>query len=188
MKEILVVRNGSSLLPLDAENEQLVREFPQGKLLKAKVTQPRSVAHNGFFHAFLQDVFPLWPRDHKAKPQSWEHLRAWLLCEVGHGRVTETWVGDTELAAVQRMVKALRDFHDEEDRFYWYYIQGESVIFRRPLTLKFAEVGEDEFKRITEAVFSKVYEVTGIDVDEYHQRWLAAHPERGKGKKAEGGK
>jgi hypothetical protein len=181
-KDLYLVRRESMLLPLDAEGEEALRDLPQGKMLRAKITQPRSVPHNAFFHAFLQEVYPKWPKGHRHQPETWEHLRAWLLCKVGHCRRVEVEVGDASLHVVRKVLHGLAQFHEDEDRYYWHWVERESVIFVRPLTLRFDTVDENEFKIITEAVFREIYEATGLDADEHHKRFTEAHPERSRRK------
>src|SRR5262245_27287776 len=177
MRDVFLVRRGSSLHPLGAEDLEAIEEFPQRKPLRGKITQPRSVPHNGFFRAFVQEAFNAWPIGHRAKPASWEQLRAWLLVEAGHCRRHEVHVGEASLHTIKTVVEALRKFHNDEDRFFWFYIKDETLHMVRPLTIRFAEVGEEDFRIISEKVFKIIYDVTGLDADERHAEFLKANPE-----------
>lgn len=178
MRDVFLVRNGSSLIPLGPEDQEMLEEFPQRKPLRAKVTQPRSVPHNGFFHVLIQEAFDIWPKSHKAKPRDWKHLRAWLLVEADHCRHEEVEIGDdVPPEAVNVIVRAMRQFHDEEDRFYWFFVNKGILHMYRPLTIRFAEVGEEDFRLISEKVFKIIYDVTGLDADERHAEFLKANPE-----------
>lgn len=181
MEELIVTRRGVELIPLGAHYEERLRTLPQGVALKARITQPRSLPHHNFFFAFLEEVYGSWPQVHKFQPVNATHLRAWLLVKVGYARRQEIQIGDASLHTVQAIVSGLRDFHDSEDRYYWYWIEGERLLMARPLSMGFDHLDQHDFAPISDAVFKVIYDETGMDADEHHERWKAANDRSVKG-------
>jgi hypothetical protein len=176
VEEILAVRRESVLVPLGPDDEEKVRSFPFGRHLKLKITQPRSVPHNAFFHVFVQEAYDIWPAGKKTKLRDWKHLRAWLLVKAGYCKHEEIDVGDASLEVINTIVTGLRKFHDDDDRYYWYHPIGTVLHMWRPLSLKFESIDEHDFVPLAEEIYRIIFENTGLDADERHKEWIAAHP------------
>jgi hypothetical protein len=160
------------LVPLDAESEEKLEEFPAGSILKAKVTRPRSQVHNAFFHVFIQEVFDKWPRSHDFQPDEWKHLRAWLLCKAGHCEKMTVVISEDERHIINPIIKAFRTFFGtDKDRYTFVGIKGSALIAMRPSSLKYEDVDQHWFQPIAEKVFEIIEEETGMKADEHHKRW-----------------
>lgn len=68
------------------------------------IVAPRSVADHRRFFAVLRAAFFHWPHDHDFKPDTEEHLRAWLLCKAGYRDTTTIPIDDVEDAATVQII------------------------------------------------------------------------------------
>ncbi len=68
----------ASKLDLDLAEEKVEKHA----LLRAKVSHPRSLRQNAYFHALIEAAYD----NPQAGPQvsDWRHLKAWLLIQAGH--------------------------------------------------------------------------------------------------------
>ncbi len=175
MEEARVTRQGSALVPLDGPGEEAIRGFPEGTLLKVKITRPRSRRHNGFFHVCIQEAYDVWPRSHEFQPVSWEHLRAWLLVRAKHHHVMTLELTDEQIKLVGPVVRAFKEFmaEDDEDAFIFTGIRGNALIAMRPKTLRFSAVDQHWFQPIAEEVFGILKEEGGFDVQLHYEQWKA---------------
>ncbi len=173
MEEARVTRQGSALVPLDGPGEEAIRAFPEGSLLKVKITRPRSKKHNGFFHVCIQEAYDVWPRSHEFQPVSWKHLRAWLLVKAKHAHVMTLELTDDQIKLVGPVIRAFKEFmsEDDEDQFIFTGIRGNALIAMRPKTLSFAAVDQHWFQPIADEVFATLKEEAGFDVEEHYQEW-----------------
>ncbi len=172
MRDLFVVRQGSTLLPLNGEEEAKLIEFPRGKVLRAKVTQPRSVPHNSFFHVVCQEAFPKWPKEHRFQPDDWKHLRSWLLCMADHCSRMVVTISDEEARLIAPIIKAFTSwFGEDKERHIWCDIRRNAIIAVRPLSIKFDDVDEHAFLPIAERVYGILMKEAGFDVAEHKRRW-----------------
>lgn len=172
MKDIFVTRRGSTLLPLNGEEEEKLRTFGAGKVLRAKVTQPRSVPHNAFFHVCIQEAYEVWPKNHRFTPDDWKHLRSWLLCKAGHCSKMVVSISDEEARLIAPIIKAFGSwFGEDKERHIWCDIRNNAIIAIRPLSIAFDDVDENHFTPIAERVYQILQMEGGFDVDEHKRKW-----------------
>lgn len=172
MEEVRVTRQGSTLVPLDGPGEEAIRTFPQGAILKAKITRPRSQTHNGFFHVVIQEAFDVWPRSHAFQPNDWKHLRAWLLCKAKHCDVMTVELSDEEAKLLRPVLAAFKSFFEQDaERHLFVGIKGGGLIAMRPKTLSFAAVDQHYFQPIADEVFGLLMSEAGFDVEVHKKAW-----------------
>lgn len=173
MEELLVTRRGSTLVPLDEDAENRLREFAVGAILKAKITRPRSPEHNSFFHVCIQEAFWKWPRDHpQFQPDDWKHLRAWLLCKAGHCQKMVVTVSSGEEKLLKPIIQAFRSFFEtDKERYIWVGIKDHALMAVRPLSLKYSDVDQHWFQPIADRVFDILQTEGNFNVDEHHRKW-----------------
>lgn len=86
-------------------------ELQQGALLRAQITQSRSIRQNSFFHAVCEAAY----ENQRSGPKlpSWRHLKAYLLVMAGHCEEVRTKLGkrqsqDEAVVMVGAIAGALR--------------------------------------------------------------------------------
>lgn len=78
--DLYMVRKLSSLVPSDRMSEELLRELPEGAVLKAVVTSPRNLKHHRKFMALMQVIFP-----HQTTYPTMDSLRKAIAVALGYG-------------------------------------------------------------------------------------------------------
>lgn len=78
---IEVVRRGGFLVPASPIDSEALEAFPQGKRLKARITQPRNVQHHRLYWAAIQLV-----RDNMDDPPPLETLHDAVKVKLGYTR------------------------------------------------------------------------------------------------------
>lgn len=69
--------------------ELAAQELTQGETLRCKLTKQRSIKANRLFHGIIEAAFD--NRRGGPGPEivpTWRHLKAWVLCEIGHCEIT----------------------------------------------------------------------------------------------------
>lgn len=173
MKDLFLRKVGQTLVPVNELGEEGLASYPDQTLLRVKITQPRLLPHHRFFFAFLDEVFEHWPETHKFQPTDADHhLRAWLLVKAGF---SDRFVSDPfQNGKITKQAMALlKSFVDRltGGRPVWFKQVGETIEAQWPVSISFTNMDEEEFRRVTALVFAAVYGETGIDVDEYYQKW-----------------
>lgn len=117
--------------------------------------------HRTLFGA-IGKAFDNWPESHKFQPTSAEHLRAWLLIEVGHCEAIEI-----EADALQmRIVKELVVFLLSGPKARWGR-SGDRLVIFRPKSLALEKCSKKEFRVISAEIDKVLKAETGIGVEEY---------------------
>lgn len=173
MPELMLVRRGNGLFPVDEEGELKLAKVPAGIPYKGKVTVPRqSRAHAAFF-GVIADVCRRWPPNLEPYPgDDPELLRAYLLCSVGwRESYPIPMVAD---ARAQQEVLQFADAMVTRARLKKEYpfiretrVNGEpAMAVHYAKSIEHDALDEVDFRPIADAVYSKIYELTGIDVDD----------------------
>lgn len=81
---LFVRRVGDALVPVNDDAKAALATLPPGRMMRAAVSKPRSKKQHGRVFAAIDEAFRNWPFTHEFNPEDAAHLRAWLLCRVGH--------------------------------------------------------------------------------------------------------
>jgi hypothetical protein len=183
--ELYVNRIGRTLVPANAEAEDLIKKIPERRFLKAKVNVPRNQKVHELFFSVVSDALEHWPHGHDPKPEGdAERLRAWLLCRARHCTFNDypltgnPLVDDVTAKSVAAEMERGRQRGEYPFlRDAWIILDGEKVPTLRIYYAKSIAhdvCDEVAFRPIKEAVFEIVENVTGIGVqvfiDMFHQR------------------
>ena len=125
----------------------------------------RSGREHRTFFGVVEAAWNNWPESHSFKPETPEHLRAWLLIEVGHA--DEMHYPDVDpndlqgLAHLARFIGGHRHFRVRRSG-------KEGVVFLMARSLSEQTLEDrEEFHQISQSVYMVVKAITGIDVDAY---------------------
>jgi hypothetical protein len=134
--------------------------------MKAMLTLGRRKRHHDALFAYIGDAFENWPHSHPFRPDSAEHLRAWLLVEAGHSTV------DLMLVRTSGEVAAVAAFNEiERRRARWSFpkiteqregtfgVVGYDIEVRTALTIRWDALDETEFKKVSGPVFDLIANV-----------------------------
>jgi hypothetical protein len=173
MKDVFLRRVGRSLVPTNAEGEAALESYPSGAVVRAKLTQERSLPHHKFFFAFLREVFENWPKTYKIQPPDEDWLRSWLLVMAG---VKHSWsiawdvLGPNPLIVIQILKPMLRQITSKP--IFWSVNPKEGMVEADwAKSIAFHKMEEDEFKETTTRIFDVIYAEVGMDVEEHYKAW-----------------
>ncbi len=131
-------------------------EFERGKLVRAKVSAPRSVRQNDFFHALIEAAW----ENQRGGPRlpTWRHLKAYLLIEAGHCTETRLPLGRmTSNQAAEIAGKLAGALRRQYDTAWVTYSQTRNeIILRFAKSVSFRAVDGDEMREITDKVVSLI--------------------------------
>lgn len=128
----------------------------------------RSLQLHRYYFVTITNAFRNWPENHDFKPDSIEHLRAWLQCEAGHRDIIEERLFGTKVDQVQMLrfstaVQAIRMKNRTDFVFFSGRERPLSIIAAVPRSIAFHEISDDHFRPISEAVFDIIDEVIAKD-------------------------
>jgi hypothetical protein len=130
--------------------------------MKAVLTLGRRKRHHDALFAYIRDAFKNWPHAHPFRPDSTEHLRAWLLVEAGHSTIDLMFVRTAgEVAAVTAFNEIERrrarwSFPKITERRDGGVVTGYDIEVRTALSINWETLGEDEFRRVSGPVFELI--------------------------------
>lgn len=139
----------------------------------------RSPEEHKFFFAVVRMAFDNWPEQHNFVPRDAEHLRAWLLIEVGHYREQE-FVRPAGVTndGFRNFIRSWREFANAKDVRIFPTHNG--VRMRIAKSIKKAgdeRIGKKEFEAVARKVYELIEAITSINVDtwkEERSKWHAA--------------
>jgi hypothetical protein len=165
-------RLGRALLPIGAVDEGRILELPDGMPLSVKVSRPRSRKVHATFFQVIKEALAYWPPNHEPYPGPNEEdkLRAWLLCRTGQHEsydfpLTGIKVSDKAIImTMERLIEKLRN----EDRYAFVRqgrVDGDPALrVFVPLSIRWDDVDETEFRPIKDAVFAEIEHIIGCEV------------------------
>lgn len=186
MPDMLLKRVGRAMLPANADAERKLLSLPEGRLLRSKVSLPRSGPAHRMFFAVLAAAAHHWP--HGAEPQpagDSEVLRAWLLIRAGHcDRIDFPFPDDAfgqklALASVSDFVNRLRakgehpfirtgELTDDDGQLY----AVVRVFISR--SMDHDHLDESEFGPIRQHCYDDIEAIVGVRVDDLARETEAA--------------
>lgn len=191
-KELFLINRGDALVPASEAAEEGLRAYPLGAQLRVKITQKRSLPHHNFYWAFMTEAQVSWPDDHGFQPRDEKHLHAFAAVRCNFHEMMEWEVPSRELAnAIVAVAKAIVTKLAGGRPVWWKYA-GKMLYAAWPRSIAFDKMDEDDFKDFTRIIFTWIYSETGIDVEEYYERWqekngkLNVKPERERSKAESG--
>jgi hypothetical protein len=92
--ELYLTRRLNRLCPVGPGDEEALRELPEGRVLRVKVTRLRNVQHHRKFMALLGAVFP-----HQSAYATFDDFRKAIAIELGHFRTCVLLDGRTMVEA-----------------------------------------------------------------------------------------
>lgn len=122
--------------------------------------------HSTLFGVIRDIAFPNWPDRHPFKPADEEHLRAWLLIEVGHTDeldVTDLCEGNPAVIA------AVGKFFCHDRRDFRLVNRGNRLLVKRPRTLQKDVIGVDVYRKVASAVYEIIAIETRLTVEDYKE-------------------
>lgn len=170
----MVRRIGRALLPADEESEARLLKIPERVPYKGKVTVPRQSKTHSTFFGVIADVCEHWPHGMEPEPEGDpELLRSYLLCAVGHRESYPiplyTGCDEKERQKMMQFVDSMcqRARVKKEFPFIRPIVKGEPALaVHWAKSIDHDSMDEVEFRPIADRVYSKIYELTGIDVDD----------------------
>lgn len=117
--------------------------------------------HRTLFGAIAK-AFDNWPESHRFQPKSVDHLRAWLLVEVGHCEAIEIPADYLDIRTVKALIVFLLGGPNARVGR-----SGDNLVIFRPLSLAKDKCGKKEFREISNKIDVVLKAETGIGVEEY---------------------
>jgi hypothetical protein len=143
--------------------------------------QPRSVEQHRRFFGMIRKAHEQWPDQHDFQALNAEHLRAWLLCMVGHHHVETVQIDVTKLSEFE--VALMRAAYESPYRAskkkvlyrFWRIRNGHAYVIS-PLSIAFEECKHEDVCKVMRQVDELVCEILGIEDTEllFDKRFEAA--------------
>lgn len=131
--------------------------------------KPRSTPQHRRFFGLIKAAYHHWPETHDFKPESPEHLRAWLLIKAGHADATDVQIewgddqpGLTKLAAltIEMAIKAAGSY-----AFTRPHPKGGWIRVFKPQSISYAELGHNSACVLFDDVAQIITSEIGIDAE-----------------------
>lgn len=165
---MLVRRVGEALLPAHEPARRALLGLPPGRLLRASISRPRSRKQHGRVFAAIDEAVRHWPDSHDLAPEDAEHLRAWLLCKVGH---VETPFIDVPVPdKADPITIALQVAHHMEaarrrNKYAFARPGRQRIRIYVPATINWDDVDQPTFAPVAQAIFEEIETVLGVTVE-----------------------
>lgn len=130
-----------------------------GSVLEKKRSLPQ---HRRLF-ALMRAAYDQWPERHEFRPESAEHLRAWLLCKAGWH--TAKYVDAEEGADPKVIAAAIEAAFAVASSIAFVRVHGDRVAVHAPRSQSFTEADQRTFAPIAQAVEEIVEEACGVPAD-----------------------
>lgn len=123
---------------------------------------PRNAERHRLFFAILKPALEQWPETHPFQPLSTEHLRAWLLYQVGWCTTRDLEIGGPSKA---NAVAAVRYFLADESQSKFYTSTARGIREYTPRSIAFTKCAEKDFKRILDESAALIESVIGVPIE-----------------------
>ena len=128
--------------------------------------KPRSPEQLRRFFAVLRAMFNHWPESIDFQPHTEEHLRSWVICQSGRGKIAKTEqlppISDAELRGEVKAI-VTRALSDEKHFPRW---KNNTCAVYVPKSIAFPNMGQAEFNKLNDEVEAVYKDKTGLDPDE----------------------
>jgi hypothetical protein len=165
---LFVRRVGETLIPVNPEARDSLLTLPEGRLMRASVSKPRSKKQHGRVFAAIDEAFRHWPSGHELEPHDTNHLRAWLLCKIGHVEKPffDVLVPDRADPATIAM-QVVHHINLAHRRGKWAFARqgiGKIRIFI-PETINWEDIDQPTFAPIAQAIFEEIENTLGTTIE-----------------------
>jgi len=130
----------------------------------APMSKPRSLPQHNRFFALVAAAFHQWPErgagDNRFRPDSEDHLRAWLLCKAGHRHIA-TFHTDADADSVAALIPIV--FLMMANKHAWSWRDGDDIKVCVAKSQSFAAMTHQEFCALSDAVEEVIRVETGLD-------------------------
>lgn len=150
---IWAISDGDSLCGAGRQDREAIRKLPRGRQLRLTVSAPRNPKRHRKFFAAIAAAYEQWPESHEFQPESSEHLRAWLLCKVGHYATID--IDPDHIESLADGIATVAAIARREHVFVRVGTGGRIRVFI-PKSQAFANLSESAFKPIMDAVFDEI--------------------------------
>ena len=142
------------------------------------LVKPRSPADHRRLFALFNKAFHQWPHAHEFKPDSSEHLRAYLQCKAGYRVSTPVFVDDPGISAftqeqqnvafrmVESTVTATVAATLAEGDYAFPRVRGNTAVVYRPRSIAWAALDQRAFVPIREAIEAEIETALGVKADQ----------------------
>jgi len=129
------------------------------------LTKARSSQDHRRFFALLWAAFDNWPETHEFQPGDSEHLRAWLLCQIGYRETVRISVPSSDPEVMRLGLFAAEAAFRAFPSNTFVRADGAGLVIERAKSINFATLDQKQFAPIREAIELFIEAETGIDVD-----------------------
>jgi len=127
--------------------------------------RPRSTEQHRRFFGVVKAAFDNWPEAHRFRPDSPEHLRAWLLVKAKHSSIKTFHVGKNEADEVARLLPIIAAMMLH--RYCWCRTDGvSSVAVCVPESIAFDKLEHVAFCKLCDDVEAVIESETGLRADD----------------------
>lgn len=165
---IMMRRSGEVLLPLNRDGAKAMLTLPENRPLRCAVNKPRSKVQHGRFFAAIDEAIRHWPEQFEFQPDGESHLRAWLLCRIGHVQKPFDEIpvpAGTNPAVVAEIVVRLISRVKAEGKWAFARPGKDRIRIYVPATINWDEVDQAMFAPVAQAVFEEIESIVGVTVD-----------------------
>lgn len=131
----------------------------------------RSDAEHNLFFAVVAQAWETWPERVEFQPTSDDHLRGWLLIEVGHSLSADldgpANITVRNLATLRHLLRSLDTASDTALVAMRLFETKTGVRVVIPKSMKRRVIGKREFEDVANKVFDLIEALTGTSVDEF---------------------
>lgn len=135
-----------------------------------EIPAPRNRERHNLFFALLVPAFAQWPETYHFQPMSTEHLRAWLLTEVGWCTTKDLEIGGPSKT---HAANALRYFVNADDKHKFFSMTAKGIRERRPKSINWHKCREADFKIILDKASEIIESVIGVPVESLRRETAA---------------
>lgn len=129
------------------------------------LTKARSTSDHRRLFALIFAAFDNWPETHSFQPADSEHLRAWILCQIGYREtITIPVTSDDPRIARLAALTAEAAFRAVPSNSFA-RVMGDALVIEHPKSINFATLDQKQFGPLREAIELLIETETGIDID-----------------------
>lgn len=129
----------------------------------AVIEKKRSLPQHRRLFALMRAAYHQWPERHEFRPESAEHLRAWLLCKAGWH--TAKYVDAEDGADPKVIAAAIEAAFAVASSIALVRVHGDRVAVYAPRSQSFADADQRAFAPIAQAVEEIIEEACGVSSD-----------------------
>ena len=162
-------RIGNKLIPHLADSELEFDQIPgEGKIVKVRVTLPRSIEHHRFLFAAIAEAYNNWPEKAEFQPQNVEHLRAYLICKSHNDYREALATFDMKTMNFKELVEAFGISAAQRKICFPIvdYERGKLYIVA-PKSISWDKMEQSDFNTLSSYISEVLKEETGLTLEEY---------------------